>query len=340
MNQSPTTTPDADWQLEDAPCDLCGSAEADPVLQCPDRILHRPVTFTLVACRRCGLARVNPRPTADSLAVGYAATYQRPTALAEGFDPPRGLLRWALANYRNYPLGRSAPRPVRALLRPLGALALRGRRGATYLPYPEGGRLLDFGCGHGKFVARMVAAGWHAEGLDLSPDALAVGREAGLTLHHGTLPGADLPEAAFDAVTMWHSLEHVPSPRATLEAAHRLLRPGGLLLVSVPRLDSLPARWTGPAWYGLGLPLHLTQFTRATLLAYLDAIGFRVERFTSVRRTSWLRRSFGWRADDTGSRLCRRLSRSRLVAGALCLAARLTGRTQQMVALARRRDDP
>ena len=45
-------------------------------------------------------------------------------------------------------------------------------------------------------------------------------------LHLGTLPGADLPPQVYDVVTMWQALEHVPSPKATLEAVRRLLRPG------------------------------------------------------------------------------------------------------------------
>ena len=57
-------------------------------------------------------------------------------------------------------------------------------------------------------------------------EVLLRGREAGLMLHLGTLPGADLPPQVYDVVTMWQALEHVPSPKATLEAVRRLLRPG------------------------------------------------------------------------------------------------------------------
>ena len=71
-------------------------------------------------------------------------------------------------------------------------------------------------------------------------------------------------------------------------------------------------------------------------MKYLRATGFEVERFISVPRTSWLRLSYGFRADDTGSGLDRRLSKARFIPGLLTALARLTGRTQQMVAVARR----
>lgn len=327
-----------DWELEDVPCDLCGAADAEPILRCPDRILHRPVTFAVVRCRRCGLARINPRPTRTSLTAAYVATHEPPTALEKGFRAPRGLFRWALVNYRRYPLGGKAPAWLRAALRPVASLVLRGRKGQVYLPYRGAGRLLDFGCGAGKFVARMAAAGWQAEGLDLSPDAIRAGREAGLALRLGTLPGADLPPGSFDCITMWHSLEHVPSPMATLRAARQLLQPGGTLLVSVPRLDSLVARWTGSAWYGLGVPLHLTQFTRDTLARCLEAAGFRTLRFHHASRASWLRLSCGYVADDTGRQVYRRLSRSRFVPGLLAAAAKVARRSQQLGVLAQAED--
>jgi cyclopropane fatty-acyl-phospholipid synthase-like methyltransferase len=95
-------------------------------------------------------------------------------------------------------------------------MVLRRRKAAVYLPYAGEGRLLDFGCGSGENVARMAAAGWKAEGIDLSAEAVAAGRAAGLPLRVGTLPGMDLPRESFDTVTAWGSLEHVPSPLATL----------------------------------------------------------------------------------------------------------------------------
>jgi len=324
------------WQLEEVPCDFCGASQAEVLLSSPDRMLGRPVEFRVVRCTACGLARMDPRPTAAGLAAGYAATYVAPAAPAKGGRPPRGLLRWALVNYRDYPLGTKAPPAIRWLLRPFGAWALWGRKGLAAPPYEGQGRLLDFGCGTGKFVARMAAAGWHAEGLDLSPDAVRAGRAAGLNLREGTLPGTDLPPESCDVVTMWGSLEHVPSPKATLAAARTVLRPGGLLLVAVPRFDSLPARWFGPAWYPLGLPLHLTQFTRASLRRYVESAGFRVERTVSVPRSGWLRGSFAHLADDTGRGLHRRLSRSRVVVGLMGLWSRLAGRAEQVICLARR----
>jgi SAM-dependent methyltransferase len=319
------------------PCDYCGASEAGALVTAPDRAGALGGMFTVVVCRRCGLARTSPRPAPPWLAAAYPADYDPHAALAaRTFRRPGGFLRWALINYRDYPLGRRAPAILRAAAWPAAALKFRGRRWIGYLPYEGTGRLLDVGCGAGRYVGRMAAAGWRAEGLDAAPRAVEAGRRAGLALHHGTLPGADLPDDAYDAITLWHSLEHVPSPMATLRAARRHLRPGGRLLIVVPRLDSLSARWFGPAWYGLELPRHLTHFTAATLGRHVAAAGFVVERLASLRRPAFIRRSLELAAADMGGGLRRALARSRAAARLLSHLARLAGRTDEVVCWARR----
>jgi len=333
QNYSQSPTP---WRLEPAPCDFCGETDAD-VRYCGfDRLSGLPGRFAAVVCRRCGLVRTNPQPTPESLSTAYPVSYPAHQPTDRPFCPPRGLLRWLLVNFRGYPLGRRAPAPLRALAWPWAALCLHSRRLRGYLPYHGEGRLLDFGCGAGHYVRRMTAAGWKAEGLDLLSPAVQAGREAGLTIHHGTLPGADLPAGRYDVVTMWHALEHVPSPLATLRAAHDLLRPGGRLLVAVPLADCLSARLFGSAWYGLDMPRHLTHFTTETLRRHLASAGFRVERLWRRRRPGWIRGSFRQLADATGRPAHRLLARSRLLAGGLGYLSLLVRQADEAAVIASR----
>jgi SAM-dependent methyltransferase len=320
--------------LEEVPCDYCGSEAADVLCRGFDRLHGLPGEFRVVVCRGCGLARTSPRPTAEGLALAYGSDYPPHAAPVASPHPPRGLLRWALVNGRGYPLGRPASPLVKAVLRPLACVALVGRDAAAYPPYVGDGRLLDFGCGSGGYVAKMAAAGWKARGLDASPEAVRAGRDAGLPLDVGTLPGTALPDESLDALTMWHSLEHVASPKATLAAACRALRPGGILLAAVPRLDSLEARWFGSAWIGLDLPRHLTHFTHVTLKRHVEAAGFRVMALVSRRSPGMIRRSFAYRASETGRWTHRRLARSRFLVGLVSYASLVARRTGQMICLA------
>jgi SAM-dependent methyltransferase len=152
--------------------------------------------------------------------------------------------------------------------------------------------VLDFGCGDGSFLEWMHQRGWQVTGLDASlPGVQRIRKELGLEAHCGTLPNPDLESAGYDLITMWHSLEHVHQPFEVLREAHRLLAPGGKLLVAAPNIDSLPFRWFGHVWKGLNLPRHLTHFTPWTLYLMLHRAGFRVGPIRMVRRAGWLRRS-------------------------------------------------
>jgi SAM-dependent methyltransferase len=207
--------------------------------------------FLLVICTRCGLCYTNPRPDAVSIQQFYPADYRCHHAKDDRI--------------------RSAD-PISKLL-----------------PIHSEARLLDFGCGAGDFLRRMHALGWNVTGLDRSHAAIE--RIHDLPAHVGTLPHPFWTEACFEAVTMWQSLEHVHQPLQTLRAAHRLLTPGGRLLVTVPNHESFASRWFGSRWYGLDVPRHLTHFTPHTLRRMLNRAGFDDVEIRQQRRNSWIRHS-------------------------------------------------
>jgi len=330
-----TIQPEGTWELEEVPCDYCGSTEADVVLSGADRLHGLPGEFTVVKCRQCSLARTNPRPTLESLGTAYPEQYD-PYSKAPKHTPPDGLLRWSLVNFRDYPLGSKSSPILRALGGPLGRRTLRKRRNLGYLPYTGEGKLLDFGCGAAGYVAKMAAAGWNAQGMDMSAQAVEAGREAGLTIHQGTLPGADLNGELFDAVSMWQAIEHVPSPKATLQSIRDILKPGGRLLVVCPQFDSMSAEKFGTFWFALDLPRHLTHFTQKTLRAQVEAAGFEVEKMQSTMRPAVVRKSWAHLAQNTGLAKHVKKSKSRFSVGLFCKRAVLAGRGSQMLCIARK----
>jgi 2-polyprenyl-3-methyl-5-hydroxy-6-metoxy-1,4-benzoquinol methylase len=247
------------WQ--ESPCPLCGSASWTPLVEAPDNAAgERGLWFAVVQCPECGLCFTNPRPSPETIGQFY------PTAYTPHVLPPkrRPFWRWRRGGGRYH-------QPVR---------------------WQGEGRLLDFGCGGGSFLAEMHRQGWRVTGVDTCTEAvLRIRQELGLRVFAGTLPNEELEPASFDVVTMWQSLEHVHAPLEVLQEAHRLLTPGGRLYVAAPNIDSLPFRRFGPAWFGLDLPRHLTHFTPWTLHHMLEVAGFRVRRIRTVQHSQWLRAS-------------------------------------------------
>jgi len=139
-------------------------------------------------------------------------------------------------------------------------------------------RVLDVGCGPGFLLRRFQARGWEVQGTELSEQSAAHARETlGLPMHVGDLASARFPDAHFDAVVLWHVLEHVPCPQSTLVEVERILRPGGAVLVGVPNFGSLEARLARNKWFHLDVPRHLNHFTVPTLTWMLSSAGLQVK---------------------------------------------------------------
>lgn len=96
---------------------------------------------------------------------------------------------------------------------------------------------------------------------------------------------------SFDAVTMWHSLEHTSAPRESLQAVQKVLKPGGTLFVSVPNLNGLLAVVGGNYWTYLDVPHHLCHFTPKGLARLVEDVGLRLQR---TYRGSIEYDPFGW----------------------------------------------
>lgn len=290
----PAAAPVLPWapgDLEQVPCPGCGAAGHAPLLEAADALGAVPGRWQLVACAGCGLAYVPRRPTPAAIARCYPPGYEphEPAGDEARGARPRLLARALLRTDLGYP---PAPTALTRLLAAWARRRLSARQRQRWLSFVPGGRLLDVGCGAGRYLVQMRALGWQVQGLDASAEAAAaLAARTGIAVHVGTLPHPSLAPGSFEAVTLWASLEHVHQPREALEAARALLRPGGVLALSVPNLASWSARSFGTGWYGLDLPRHLVHFTPDTLCALAQRAGFAGAEVAQVGRAGWIRRS-------------------------------------------------
>ena len=159
------------------------------------------------------------------------------------------------------------------LVSPLLSLFDRQRL-ALLRPFaPPPCRLLDVGAGRGRFVLAARAAGLRRLGIEPSLRGAQAAAAAGAPVQRVALEEAPIEPGSWEAVTLWHVLEHVEDPRAALERIAGWLSPGGTLLVGVPNLASLQARLGGERWYHLDVPRHRTHFTAQGLELLLGAPG-------------------------------------------------------------------
>ncbi len=138
--------------------------------------------------------------------------------------------------------------------------------------------ILDIGCGTGAMSHRLTRWG-QVVSADFSPLALQFSRRRGL--HH--LVGADamnLPLAAkaFDTLVAMDMLEHLPDDKAALREFHRVLKPGGRVLLTVPAYSHL---WSE---HDVAL-MHFRRYVRSELREKFTDAGFRVEKLSHTMTT-------------------------------------------------------
>jgi SAM-dependent methyltransferase len=137
-----------------------------------------------------------------------------------------------------------------------------------------GRRLLDVGCGSGRFIRLMQELGWRAEGVDFDKAAVETARRDGLSVRLGALEAQGYAGGSFDAVTINHVIEHVPDPVGLLRESHRILAPSGQIIVVTPNAASLGHARFRDAWRGLEPPRHLQIFSPQSMRAALERAGF------------------------------------------------------------------
>ncbi len=286
---------DVPGEFMDAPCPLCSSAARRTVVErCPDRLLGHPGEFAIVECRDCQVRYLAPRPVGETLVGYYRPCGERSYSDNESHRPKRvsAELRAVLSADRGYPEAGAGAATASGLAHGRKVLA-RFNDQHRLLPWRGAGRLLDVGAGGGAYLETMQSLGWKVEGTNVVPEVCAdVRARLGVPCHHGELEALNLPPASYDAISLWHVLEHLPSPPKVLAEAKRLLAPGGILAIGVPVYDSPEAERLRDAWIGYDVPRHLLTFSRPVLRALVERMGFRVLGLWSEPRDRILRLSY------------------------------------------------
>lgn len=236
--------------FEEVPCNLCGSNRKAVVYERPYTVTD-PAAFAattdeftaygrIVRCQDCGLTFTSPRPTAASLALGYAESSDE-AYLAE-----------------------SSSRSINAHIS-LNVLK----------EFAPSGKLLEVGASVGYFL-NAARSDFEVSGLELSAWAREHAKKRfGLELSPEPLENAPYPPASFDVVAMIDVIEHLTDPKGAVRAAARLLKPGGLLYIVTPDIGSLSAGFLGSYWWGLR-PAHIYYFDEERLRGLLEGEGFEI----------------------------------------------------------------
>lgn len=271
-------------------CRSCGSVGLDDLGVCARPIPAEAVIAPghLLRCRHCGLGQRHPIPDADAIAAMYADA--PPDAMDYDYDANAA---WSLAR-----------RQLRARFDGQPDVAI-----------------LDIGCHTGSFLGGLPSA-WRRHGIESAQEPCRIARERQNVNLIGTrIEAIDAVWAGqFDAVTMFDVIEHLPDPGAGIAQAARLVKPGGVLLISSGDLDAWTWRWLGAGHWYLQTPQHLSVISRRFLRFMADRHGLRLLRTEAIphrhagvtaRSGEWARATYWGMSQRQGAwRLPRRLLQS------------------------------
>ncbi len=235
------------------PCPLCQGTNAVHFLRARDHASGD--WFDLNQCRDCGLI--------------FLA------------DVPADIGRYYHAYYRRY----------QPWMQQIFLVAYRAHARKWSHDMKRKGRALEIGCGEGWMLAALRDEGWETVGLERSAETAEFAtRVQGLKVVVGELDALK-SEGAFDLIFMHHVLEHLPDMMAALRVCASLLKPDGVLLVTVPNVASWQFQVSGRHWFHLDVPRHIVQLAPATLTEAMKRVGLQTH---AVRFVSFDQDPFGW----------------------------------------------
>lgn len=231
-------------------CPVCDSAAINPLLTVKDHSVSKE-DFVIWQCSHCSLRFTQDMP--DEELIGKY--YQSPDYISHT-NTNRGLINKLYQRIRKHTLHQKANLIIDETVKK--------------------GNILDLGAGTGAFLNTMKQKGWKIVGIE--PDEGA--KLQAKNLFHLELSEThilnQLPEHSFDAITLWHVLEHVHPLHSYVEQLKTLLKPNGKIFIAVPNYQSLDNSIYKLYWAAYDVPRHLYHFTPNSINALMKQHGLKV----------------------------------------------------------------
>jgi len=232
-------------------CPVCGSAEIKTIFSAKDYTVSGEA-FTIVECNSCLL-----RFTQDVADAATMAPFYKSENYISHTNSSKGLINRIYQSVRKRTL-----RQKRKLVEMTTGV--------------KAGHLLDVGSGTGAFVNEMKLFGWQVTGLEPGTKAKAIAKQ----LYQVELKDANefyqLPAGSFDAITLWHVLEHVHDLSGYVRHLKALLKENGKLFIAVPNYTSKDAAIYKEFWAGYDVPRHLYHFSPRSMKVLIEKNGLQL----------------------------------------------------------------
>lgn len=239
-------------------CPVCKGHSFEPLMTCKDCTVSHE-TFRLVRCKSCSFLATSPRPDDSELGKYYESkdyishAPKSSSLLDQIYKISRVFtLRWKISIVKTN----------------------------TFTPQENENRLLDYGCGTGEFLNTARKKGFSVSGVE--PSAIARSYAEQLA-HQQVYSSISQTNLVYNAITLWHVLEHVPDLNEKLEQLKERLAKNGTMFIAVPNHRSIDAQTYKSEWAGYDVPRHLWHFNRDTMTQLLKGHSLRIEKIIPMK---------------------------------------------------------
>jgi 2-polyprenyl-3-methyl-5-hydroxy-6-metoxy-1,4-benzoquinol methylase len=243
-------------------CPVCASRQMNGTLELYDDRYGYPGSFPLLRCPQCGHKLLVGEFTSELLKKLYTDYYPRSTFDLDRYRPSpgaKGFLSW-----------------------------LKGERCSAYCWVPENVRVLDIGCGFGETLGYHKARGCDVYGVEADENIRRVADKFGFKVHVGLFDPENYEPLFFDYVTLDQVIEHMTDPLKTMRGIAKVLKPGGMAIVSTPNASGWGAKLFGRRWINWHAPYHMQHFSPTSMAMAAEQAGLSMETMKTITSSEWL----------------------------------------------------
>ena len=239
-------------------CPVCNSQNINPLLTIKDYSVSKQ-DFVIWQCTECSLRFTQDVPDENSI----SSYYKSPDYISHS-NTNKGFINKTYQKVRNYTLEEKAKLIIKET-------------------HETSGSLLDIGSGTGAFLAVMKKKGWEVKGIEPDEDARRLTKQLyNLDIDNPSVLN-NISGSSFNAITLWHVLEHVHQLHDYIEHLKRILKPQGKLFIAVPNYQSTDSNIYRSYWAAYDVPRHLYHFSPNSIEVLMQKHGLKVD----ARKPMW-----------------------------------------------------
>lgn len=240
-------------------CALCGGRKTNRVFTAHNKhgrhLLNAKDKFNVFSCSECGSIFLEKMDIDEEY---YKKYYE------SGY-------------YENQKTGKILERAVELLVK----ISLKRKQKIITNSFRNGKEkisILDIGCGNGGFLSSLDNKKFYKNGVEINTEAAKVCEKNGIKAYNQNLTDINFGDKKFDAITMWHVLEHIHNPVEIFKNIHRILYDDGILIFQIPNSGSWGFKYGQKDWFHLDSPRHLNLYNQKSVVLLIRKTGFKIIR--------------------------------------------------------------